>query len=84
MLKHEKFGFMETTVLDFVSHVRQDSVSDMAAAVVCTSKDTLGHVIGRLAACKVHRLYVVDERRHPVAVISLKDILSKLVEVAAV
>ena len=78
MLKSEKFGFMEHTVLDFVSNVRQASVRDMIAAVVARPDDTLAHVIGRLAACKVHRVYVVDDRRRPVGVVSLKDILARL------
>lgn len=80
MCARHKFDFMDGSVLDFVARTRQSSVADMVAAVVVTEKDTLRKVISKLAACRVHRVYVIDERRHPLAVVSLKDILKSLGE----
>jgi CBS domain-containing protein len=54
--------------------VRQHDLKAVHPAMSVTAKDTLSHVIGRLAAARVHRLFVVDHGR-PVSVISLTDIL---------
>jgi CBS domain-containing protein len=50
----------------------------MAAPIVCTPDATLGEVIQRVVAEKVHRMYVVDENSHPLGVITLTDILHLL------
>jgi len=44
----------------------------------CTPDDTLESVITKLAEHKIHRLFVVDNLKVPVGVISLKDILMQL------
>merc|ERR550537_176199 len=49
------------------------------AAVTVKPDDTLNSVIGKLAATGLHRLYVVDDDRHLVGVVSLKDVLKVVV-----
>eukprot|EP00037_Helgoeca_nana_P001883 m.30169 g.30169 ORF g.30169 m.30169 type:complete len:354 (+) comp12198_c0_seq2:155-1216(+) len=65
---------IHSSILSFISKVRQHDLKAVHPAMSVTAKDTLSHVIGRLAAARVHRLFVVDHGR-PVSVISLTDIL---------
>jgi CBS-domain-containing membrane protein len=66
---------LETPVLDFIAMVRQDNPKTVAATMVVTPTDTIAHVVGRLAAAKVHRVYVVEGSKGH-SVISLTDVLS--------
>ena len=45
----------------------------------CHSSDTYGAVLQKLGATRVHRIYIVDSRWHPVGVLSLGDALLPLV-----
>jgi CBS domain-containing protein len=47
-------------------------------AIACSTTDTYGLVVQKLAASRVHRIYVVDNHV-PVGVISLTDVLLPLV-----
>jgi len=49
-------------------------------AVSVKATDTLEHVIGRLVATHIHRVFVVNAARQPVAVVSLRDIISVFVK----
>jgi len=40
--------------------------------------DSLGEVIKKLAENKIHRVYVIDEERRPLGVISLRDVLVEI------
>lgn len=53
------------------------------ACATVRSTFTLKQVIGRLAATKVHRVYVVDGEGKPAAVVSLKDLLRHFVASSA-
>jgi len=68
------------SVGEFVSHVRQANYRAIHPSICCTFDDTFQKVIMRLAATRIHRIYVVDEHRHPISVISLHDILTKALE----
>jgi CBS domain-containing protein len=41
----------------------------------CTGEDKLGDVVGRLHSKHVHRIFLVDEKRKPVDIFSLGDII---------
>jgi len=45
----------------------------------CTVNDTLKHIINKLAANRIHRLYVVDDKNVPIGVVSLRDVLLEVV-----
>ena len=49
-------------------------------AICCHSSDTLGAVIDKLAATRIHRVYLVDKTDKPIGVVSLGDIISVFVE----
>jgi len=65
---------------EFVSHVRQANFRAVHPSICCTLDDTFQKIIMRIAAARIHRIYVVDENRHPVSVISLHDVLKKILE----
>jgi 5'-AMP-activated protein kinase regulatory gamma subunit len=68
------------SVGEFVSHVRQANYRAVHPSICCTFDDTFHKIIMRLAAARIHRIYVVDEHRHPISVISLQDMLAKILE----
>lgn len=41
---------------------------------------TLGDVITRLAALRIHRLFIVDEHKKPIGVLSLRDVIAVIVQ----
>jgi len=51
-----------------------------ATVQTCTMNDTLKNVITKLAANRIHRLFVVDEKNMPIGVISLRDVLMEVLE----
>jgi len=48
--------------------------------VTCTKSNTLGFVIRTLNYYRVHRLYIVDEGYKPIGVISIHDVLEKIIK----
>jgi CBS domain-containing protein len=48
--------------------------------VLCRPGSSLSEVVAMLVASKVHRVYVVDEQERPVGVVTITDVLRKLVE----
>jgi len=66
-------------VLEFVAHVRQESVRDMVPLVQVSEDDSVAKAVQRLAAVGVHRIYVSphgeSHGQAPVAVIALTDLL---------
>lgn len=73
------------TVSDFLTAVRtyltkQESDSPLLHGVVtCKRGDTMKEVILKLDSKKIHRIYVIDENGLLEGVITLRDIISKLV-----
>ncbi|KAK9748315.1 hypothetical protein RND81_02G049800 [Saponaria officinalis] len=53
--------------------------SVVSGMVTCKKESTLNEVIRTLDALKIHRIYLVDEDGHLDGVITLRDIISKLV-----
>lgn len=51
----------------------------LSGMVTCQRNDTLKDVITKLDSMKIHRIYVVDEGGDLEGVITLRDIISKLV-----
>jgi len=65
-------------IFEFLKAIRQESVDIIAPTITVQSNNDLRYVIGKLAATRVHRVFVVesDESYKPVAVISVKDVMS--------
>eukprot|EP00735_Rhodelphis_limneticus_P008935 TRINITY_DN239_c0_g1::TRINITY_DN239_c0_g1_i1::g.1611::m.1611 TRINITY_DN239_c0_g1::TRINITY_DN239_c0_g1_i1::g.1611 ORF type:complete len:322 (-),score=84.78,sp/A1CQZ4/SDS23_ASPCL/25.70/6e-13,CBS/PF00571.23/7.9e-09,CBS/PF00571.23/2.8e-08,CBS/PF00571.23/8.2e-06,CBS/PF00571.23/4.1e-12 TRINITY_DN239_c0_g1_i1:711-1625(-) len=65
--------------IDFISKVRALNVEyTFVPVVTCSPKTTLATCMEKLKATKMHRLYVSDEKRNPLGVISFRDILKRL------
>jgi len=43
--------------------------------IVCSKESTLSSVIKQFAETQVHRIYIVDEKFHPIGVVSLTDVM---------
>ena len=54
---------------------RELSVNMRAPIVACNDHENFSHIIGRLAASRIHRIFVVDKDNRPVRVIALGDVL---------
>ena len=52
-----------------------DSTQTRAPTFTCHYSDTVGFAIGRLAATRAHRIFVVDADHHPIRVISVTDVI---------
>eukprot|EP00039_Didymoeca_costata_P020013 m.339726 g.339726 ORF g.339726 m.339726 type:complete len:312 (-) comp18934_c0_seq1:81-1016(-) len=78
-----KFNFRLTTALEFVQRSRAlDSALERPAVVTTRMDSPVLKVIGQLAATGLHRIYVVDEKRHVTGVVSLKDIIKCLLQMS--
>jgi len=65
-----------TPIRNFLLAVYSERVLETSPAISCSTKDTLGVVLRKLAVSKVHRVYVVDNSHSVIGVISLSDILT--------
>jgi CBS domain-containing protein len=72
------YSSMYMSVNNFLQKVRQDSIQEVHPAISCTETTTLEYLIGRLAANRIHRMYVCDANFHPVRIISLRDVIRTL------
>lgn len=69
------------SVDDFVLEVRRNTPRAIFPAIHCHPNDTLERVILRLAATRIHRMFVEDpETKKLINVVSLRDILSELIK----
>lgn len=57
---------------------------DLMPPVVCTEEDTFGTILRAMVEACVHRVFVCDEKQHPVGVASLSDLLITLISSPAV
>ncbi len=62
---------------EFVKQLRQNAVDIMSPTITVFPSAQFDHVVGKLAATKVHRIFVVSDEAHfrPERVISLVDVL---------
>jgi len=72
----------EKFVTDLKSKTFLHKSETMYPKICCHFSDKFSAVIHKLAATKIHRIYVVDEHSHPIGVISLDDIVSKVYDLA--
>ncbi|KAK6123715.1 hypothetical protein DH2020_042550 [Rehmannia glutinosa] len=77
--------YRSITAKNFLTAVRshieehQNESPLLSGMVTCRRDDTLKQVIMKLDSMKIHRIYVVDETGNLEGVITLRDIISKLV-----
>ncbi|OVA09520.1 CBS domain [Macleaya cordata] len=77
--------YRSITAKNFLTAVRsylkehQEESPMLLGTITCRKDDTIKEVIMRLDSKKIHRIYVVDEDGNLEGVITLRDIISKLV-----
>jgi len=81
ILKEELFNKLYLTAMEFVQNLKSEELMATNPSIVCRPTDLIKTVITSLAFLKIHRLYVVDEKNRPIGVVSLGDILQKIMEV---
>eukprot|EP00051_Salpingoeca_urceolata_P026251 m.476623 g.476623 ORF g.476623 m.476623 type:complete len:342 (-) comp20593_c0_seq1:202-1227(-) len=70
---------LQMTCTKFLASIASgDARADIRnTAITCKADDSLKNIVSRLASARIHRIYLVDDERRPLRVISLCDILSK-------
>jgi len=68
---------MSVPILSYLSRIRQREITARDKYPICSVKktDTMGRIIGLLAATRFHRIFVEDDKRNPIGVCSITDIL---------
>lgn len=76
-VKHIDFDRLLQPVGEFIKDLRRSSIDISAPTITVFPHDTFQLVVGKLAATKVHRIFVTDDEAHfrPIRVISLVDVL---------
>jgi len=72
------FVHLQKTVRDLISSSRQTDYHTFATAICVLPTDSFYQAIGKLVKTKAHRLYVIDDYKRPVGVLSLNDVIEKL------
>ncbi|PKA57743.1 SNF1-related protein kinase regulatory subunit gamma-1 [Apostasia shenzhenica] len=78
-------NYRSITAKNFLAAVRnyleehQEASPLLRSVITCKTVDTLKDIILKLDSEKIHRIYVVNEERNLEGVITLRDIISKLV-----
>lgn len=74
------FEMLYKTTLEFAAASRSKEVKAFSTAITCHPEDSLEKVIGKLAATKIHRIYIIDDQRKPIGILTLSDILKAILE----
>jgi len=72
------FWRLYQTVGNFLQKIKTEK-SRPHSIITCKESDTLEDVITRLVYHNIHRLFVVDEEKKPVSVVSLRDVIRELI-----
>jgi len=74
------FYRLAQNIIDYISPLRQANLKSKYPAISCTLDHTLGQLIQKLNASRIHRVFVVDENKHVVGIASLGDVLRVIYE----
>jgi len=77
---HSLLGSLYKSTLQYVGAAHEMEPNIPAPIIYCKATNTLGEIISRLAVLKRHRLYVVDESKRPVGLITLGDIVREILD----
>jgi len=72
----------ERFVSDLKSKTFLHKSETMYPKICCHFSDKFSAVLHKLAATKIHRIYIVDEQQHPVGVLSIEDIVAKVYDLS--
>eukprot|EP00173_Palmaria_palmata_P002890 Plantae.Rhodophyta-Palmaria_palmata.ctg30061.p1 GENE.Plantae.Rhodophyta-Palmaria_palmata.ctg30061~~Plantae.Rhodophyta-Palmaria_palmata.ctg30061.p1 ORF type:complete len:281 (-),score=61.34 Plantae.Rhodophyta-Palmaria_palmata.ctg30061:3-773(-) len=77
-LNHHSLIAMSKPTKDFLKVVRQAAMIPEDYLITVTTKSTIGQFLKKIVACVVHRIYVVDEEKRPIGIVSSHDLLQFL------
>jgi len=79
-LKTLSLDLLHRPITEFLKIIRQESIDIMSPTISCSTHDTLSTAISKLAATKIHKIFVADDSDNytPSAVVSITDILRYL------
>lgn len=75
-------SLLQGSIFDFLAAVRQSTSAayEKYPSIAVSPSSTVGHLVSRMAATKVHRLFVVGEGYKPEAVVAITDLLRYLLD----
>lgn len=68
------------TVDEYILDVRRRTANAIFPAIHCYTKDTLERVLLRMAAARIHRMFVLNDQHELVDVISLRDMVTEFIK----
>eukprot|EP01095_Lingulamoeba_sp_RSL-Kostka_P007050 TRINITY_DN2222_c0_g1_i1.p1 TRINITY_DN2222_c0_g1~~TRINITY_DN2222_c0_g1_i1.p1 ORF type:complete len:309 (+),score=110.49 TRINITY_DN2222_c0_g1_i1:122-1048(+) len=74
----DKFSKLFTSVNNWVLEIRRKTLKAIFPAINCRYNDTLEKVLLRLAATRIHRLFITNDNGTPIGVVSARDLLFSL------
>jgi len=79
-IRNPSLSILQSPVFQFLAEIRDQTIDIRVPTIAVFPQDTLGRVIGVLAATRVHRIFLVDNETDykPIAAISITDILRYL------
>ena len=87
-LTHERLETMASDVVEFVqgepenaSDARNETNARKRKPVTCLASETVRDVLERMVSRRVHHVYVCDDERRPVAMVTPNDVLGALADV---
>jgi CBS domain-containing protein len=68
---------LDECILDYLAQIRQreDPAMETHPSCAVSLNQSLGHVVGLMAATKHHRVFLVDSERKPIGVVSVSDVM---------
>jgi len=78
-IKNPSLSVLKLPIVTFLNQIRQLQIDIISPAITVSDHDSLGLVIGKLAATRVHRLFIVDSDFKPIKVVSLGDVLGHII-----
>jgi CBS-domain-containing membrane protein len=75
------FRILKMPLVEYLNVIRRQNLKDVVPVVGVKAGDTLGKVVAKLAATNMHRIFVIDDDRRPIGVVSCRDIIEKCLKV---
>jgi CBS domain-containing protein len=81
-IKNPTLQALQGNIFDYLKLIRQLQINIVNPCITVHQNEKLSRAVGLLAATRVHRIFVVEseERFVPVSVLSITDILKKLIK----
>jgi len=74
-IRTPSMGVLQMPIMQFLNQIRSLNIDITVPVITVTPEDTFSLVISKLAATRVHRVFMVDGKFHPTKVISITDVM---------